>query len=67
MSSAMREYTGQDLCVDLGDLGHVPIPKPAVFMAVERDDRFDSGYRILDRTPNTDRPIVICDPAKIAA
>lgn len=63
---ADREYTGQQLCLDYGDVGHVPISGPLVRLALTTDGRCRSGLRVLDRSPITRLPIVVCDERKLA-
>jgi hypothetical protein len=60
-----REYRNQDLCLDAGATGHWRIPEDQIKLALLRDSRFDSGYRIRDVSPFTSYPIVVCDPAKV--
>lgn len=61
----LREYTGQPLCLDYGDGGHLPIPEDYKRRALIEDPRFNSGLRILEKTPVGRLPIVICDPKKV--
>jgi len=64
---ANREYLGQDLCLDYGEHGHLRIPEEQHPIALISSESCQSGRRILELSPFTRLPIVICDESKITS
>lgn len=61
----MRTWNNEELCLDFGEQGHVRIPRDQIRIALLEDANSSTGFRILETSPWTRVPIVICDEKKV--